>query len=737
MIAIWGVNTYQGSRSIGFAASETKELADQGLAQTLSGVYSMLASQQELLEKVVEGNLNVAFELAKLGGGIHTGEGVWKWDAVNQFTKQASSVDLPRLYIGGHPIEKAAGFSEQSRLVDDVGRLVGGTCTIFQRMDEAGSMLRVATNVKKLDGDRATGTFIPAVNPDGKPNPVISTVMSGKRFVGRAYVVNAWYVTAYEPIFTPDKKIIGVLYYGIREDSAKSLRDQLLAITIGKGGYVFVMDSSGKVIMSPKGKKEGETVLDTLDTDGVPYIKEIIAKTTSAEPGKTFTMSYKENSGGDHAMIAKSVYFKKWDWIIVAVAREGELFKLVDTLSELNASNRVTALGVLAAALVLVSGVWYLTARRFVTPIAKATMLADSIAHGDLDAKVDIRSADEVGQLAASLNTMAENLRKSMRDFEDMSLEAKREAEACRMATQEAEGALALAENAKREGMIQASERIQLVADRLSAASAEFSSRLDQAYQDAEMQSGRASETSSVMARMDSAVQEVASHATSSAQASAEASGKAEGGAGIVGQVVQSISQVRDKALELKSNMDDLDKQTEAIGQVMGIITDIADQTNLLALNAAIEAARAGEAGRGFAVVADEVRKLAEKTMSATKEVGVTISGIQSGTRVNVQSVEQAVELVEQATTLARQSGDALKEIVELVGAVNGQVRSIEEASKAQTQASREIGSSIEDISRLSSQTAAIMSEAADSIEELTELTRELNQLIAELHGDL
>jgi len=92
-------------------------------------------------------------------------------------------------------------MSEKSSIVDKVKSLVGGTCTIFQRLDEAGSMLRVATNVVKKDGKRAVGTYIPAINSDGKPNPVIKEVLNGRTFRGRAFVVDRWYITAYEPIY--------------------------------------------------------------------------------------------------------------------------------------------------------------------------------------------------------------------------------------------------------------------------------------------------------------------------------------------------------------------------------------------------------------------------------------------------------------------------------------------------------------------------------------------------------
>ena len=179
--------------------------------------------------------------------------------------------------------------------------------------------------------------------------------------------------------------------------------------------------------------------------------------------------------------------------------------------------------------------------------------------------------------------------------------------------------------------------------------------------------------------------------------------------------------------------MDALGKQAENIGQIMGVIADIADQTNLLALNAAIEAARAGDAGRGFAVVADEVRKLAEKTMTATQEVGQAITGIQQGTRKNILNVEQVAASIEVATSLSVRSGESLKQILEFVHMVNDQVQSIATASEQQSAASEEINHSVEQVANISAETAQAMEQAASAVTELAQQSQALQRLIEEM----
>ena len=163
------------------------------------------------------------------------------------------------------------------------------------------------------------------------------------------------------------------------------------------------------------------------------------------------------------------------------------------------------------------------------------------------------------------------------------------------------------------------------------------------------------------------------------------------------------------------------------------VISDIADQTNLLALNAAIEAARAGDAGRGFAVVADEVRKLAEKTMASTNDVRDAITSIQNSAQQSVDKMGEALVAVEEATTLANESGAALHQIVGHVERTADQVRIIATASEEQSAASEEITRSLTTVNEMSAQTTQAMNEAAQAIAELAQQTERLTALIVSM----
>ncbi|MHC1791175.1 methyl-accepting chemotaxis protein [Solidesulfovibrio sp.] len=360
--------------------------------------------------------------------------------------------------------------------------------------------------------------------------------------------------------------------------------------------------------------------------------------------------------------------------------------------------------------------------------------VAEAVGRGDLDLRLE--PVPPRGGVYGVFVAMIANLKTKIAESDRKTEEAAREAAAAREATARAEEATQAAARAKAEGMLQAATRLEAVAGVVSAASDELAGQVGQARNGAQIQAERVAETATAMEEMNATVLEVARNAGQAADTSATARSRAEEGSSAVGQVAAFLVRVKDNAHQSREDMAALGQQAENIGRILNVISDIADQTNLLALNAAIEAARAGEAGRGFAVVADEVRKLAEKTMTATKEVGEAITGIQTGTRKNYDNVAQAVTAIEEAGNLAHSAGTTLGEIVRLVDAAADQVRSIATASEQQSSTSEEINRSVEDISRISSESAEAMDHAGRAVEELVEQARTLGALIAEMQAE-
>jgi methyl-accepting chemotaxis protein len=359
--------------------------------------------------------------------------------------------------------------------------------------------------------------------------------------------------------------------------------------------------------------------------------------------------------------------------------------------------------------------------------------IASRIAAGEMDIRFKEHSGD--GGVFAVLKQMVANLKLKIEEANTVSAQAGEEAKKAQEATKLAEAAKAEAENAKAQGMLQAADRLSSVVHVISSASEQLSAQIEQSSQGAEHQSQRLSETATAMEEMNATVLEVARNASQATETAEKAKSNAQEGANIVSKVVSGIGQVQTQSLELKSDMTVLGKQAEDIGHIMNVISDIADQTNLLALNAAIEAARAGEAGRGFAVVADEVRKLAEKTMTATKEVGDAIQQIQNGTRKNIDNVDRTVKTIEDATELAKASGESLTQIVNYVDLSTDQVRAIATASEEQSSASEEINRSVEEVNRIAAETMDALRQSAQAVADLAQQAQELGSMVQEMQS--
>ncbi|MDR2077081.1 MAG: methyl-accepting chemotaxis protein [Desulfovibrio sp.] len=281
--------------------------------------------------------------------------------------------------------------------------------------------------------------------------------------------------------------------------------------------------------------------------------------------------------------------------------------------------------------------------------------------------------------------------------------------------------------------ILQAAAQASEISNRVAAASEELAAQVEEISRGAEVQRTRVESTASAMTEMNSTVLEVARNAGQASEQSDLTRSKAETGSDLVNQLVRAINEVNHIAATLQTNMQALGTQAEGIGGVMTVISDIADQTNLLALNAAIEAARAGEAGRGFAVVADEVRKLAEKTMSATQEVSSSISAIQHSTRANIEAMDSAAKSILTATGLADSSGNALREIVGMAATSSAVVTSIATAAEEQSATSEEINRAIEEINQVVGDTSNGMIQSAAAVQELSRMAQELRQVMEEL----
>ena len=325
--------------------------------------------------------------------------------------------------------------------------------------------------------------------------------------------------------------------------------------------------------------------------------------------------------------------------------------------------------------------------RSIAGPLAQVIATMSLVAAGDLTAHSSINSRDEMGQLSAEINEMVEKLRATISQISGTSTQ-----------------------------VAAASDALHSTADRIATGSEEVAAQ--------------AGTVATAGEEMSATSGDIAQNCQLAAEGAQRASQAASDGAAVVEKTVTVMGQIAEKVQESAKTVESLGARSDQIGNIIGTIEDIADQTNLLALNAAIEAARAGEQGRGFAVVADEVRALAERTTRATKEIGEMIKAIQRETKGAVAAMEQGVHQVEAGTEEAAKSGQALQDILAQVNDVAMQVNQIATAAEEQTATTSEISNNMMQITEVVQQTSQGAHESATAAAQLNGNAEELQRLV-------
>jgi methyl-accepting chemotaxis protein len=305
----------------------------------------------------------------------------------------------------------------------------------------------------------------------------------------------------------------------------------------------------------------------------------------------------------------------------------------------------------------------------------------------NLSKKIDIHSNDEIGDMASELDKMAKKLKGIMAELKS-------------------------------------------TADNVASASNQLSASSEQMSRGTTEQSGRASQIATSSSEMSQTVIDIARNASNIASAATDASKTAQDGGNVVNKSVHEVKAIADTVSETAKMVSSLGERSKQIGEIVSVINDIADQTNLLALNAAIEAARAGEQGRGFAVVADEVRRLAERTAKATSEIGDMIKAIQDEVQKAVTSMNEGTKRVNVGVELSTQAGNALQGIVKSVNNLQTMVQQIASATEEMSTVSETISGDIETIATVSKETSAGSEQIAHASSDLARLASNLQNIV-------
>ncbi len=597
-------------------------------------------------------------------------------------------------------------LNDDTTLVDRITSLTGAYCTIFQK--DGTSARRIATSVVKEDGKRAVGTYI--------SDAVYQRVfLEGKDFFGRAWVVNAWYVTAYVPIRDIHGEVVGSYFVGVPERS-NNLRNALLSQTVGETGYAYTINSKGILQIHPA--SEGA------DISNYDFIKEMITKGPKLGEDDVGWIVYPWKNPGDpheREKITAYMYLEEWDWVI-AVGSYLEEF----TAPVASVRNNILIIGVICL-LIGLALAWGLS-RKITGPIQQIVTAAKRISGGDVNTTVNIKSRDEIGELATTFNEMTAYLKEAAGAAESIA----RNDLTVRITPRSESDTFGQAFKTMIDNLSHVVMSLSDNARDLASAAAEVASSSEQMSRGASQQSSQVEQVSTAMHEMSSTITESSQNAGQATDASQNASQYAGEGGQIVEQTIQGMQRIAEVVRESSESIGELSKSAEKIGEIIVVIDDIADQTNLLALNAAIEAARAGEQGRGFAVVADEVRKLAERTARATGEITSMITAVQEKTNSSVSSMQRGIDEVDGGRKLADSAGASLNQIVTVSEQLLDMMRQIASATEEQSVTAEQIGKSITEIANVTQESAAGAQQAAQAAEGLNRQAESLKEIVSQ-----
>jgi methyl-accepting chemotaxis protein len=672
--------------------SELDLRARERLATVAQDVHRLLRAAQASAEERLRYSLATARDqaLGPAGFAVDPASPV-QWTAVNEYNGVTRTLDLPRLMTAPN--------------VDHVHDLTGAAITVYQLMDTDGDMLVVDTSAT----DGVAGTYLPRTMPDGTPTPALAAVLAGRSYSGRTLVDGTWHLTAYEPLRDTLGTTLGMLSVGVPLDPAGVVRQSVLDIRLGLTGYVYVIGASGaqrgRYVISQDGERDGEDISGARDAEGRLFIQSLVQRALATKDGAADFERYPWQNVGESDprwKVVATTYYEPWDWVIGAGAYEDELRDEARVASQ-RVSESVRRLlvwtVVLAAALIAAGSLAsYLTARGMAGPIRRATAAAGQMALGDYDLRLEHQASGEVGEMLGAFRVMAEA-----------------QARKADLARQIADGNLA-------EGVAVASDRDRLgralrdMADNLNdlmsrakAAVEQVSAGSNQVAQSSQALSQGASEQASTLEEVSSALTQINGQARQNAKSATEASALSRA-------AVENAERGNTQMKGVVEAMGRIGRAAQEITKVVKLIDDIAFQINLLALNANVEAARAGKYGKGFAVVADEVRRLAVRSASAVRET--------------TAMVEQTTQSIDQGIRTADATAVQLDQIVQSVSKVADYLGEISLASREQAEGVDQINAGLGQVDHVTQANAATAEQGAAAAEELSSQGFQLKSLI-------
>jgi methyl-accepting chemotaxis protein len=660
-----------------------------------------LANDMALAE--LDRKLEEAWTFFDQMGGLSLTDKSLQVKTVNQFDGKEKPVSLPDMLV--------QGLNEPGTYLQLIKKKFGGDYGLFERMNEQGDMVLVGTTKAGPTGSPGIGTYIPATQGDAH-NPIIKNILEKRFFHGLAYIVDGWRFCACKALTDDQGKVIGMLYTGIPYKTPEILRKAIIDMKVGKTGYVWVLgaknpDQRGHYIISKGGERDSEDLWKSKDATGRLFVQSIVNKALSLKKGEVGYERYSWKNPGeavDRWKTSSFTYFEPWDWVIAVGAYEDDYYdarrKVESTMLKLQWVILISGLVVL----VLVVGLAFIMGAKVARPITRITGIAKQISTGDLStAAASVESLvgsdgkgiseDETGHLLGAIRSMTKGLNSLIGQVQ-------------RSGIQVTSSSTELAATAKEQ---EATMGTQMESTRKVVKSVE--------------------EISDVATDLVETMQQVASM-------SQETAGFASSGQADLARMEEAMRSMENASKSISGRLSTINEKAENITNVVITITKVADQTNLLSLNAAIEAEKAGEYGRGFNVVAREIRRLADQTAVATLDIDQMVREMQSAVSAGVMEMDKFIaEVKHSAEDVGKISGQ-LTRIIEQVQALSPSFDDVNVAMGHQSENAQKISSAMGSLSEEMQQTTDSIRETYSAIEQLNEAAKGLQDEVSRFKVD-
>lgn len=630
------------------------------------------------------------------------------WETLRAPGAPGAPVVLPRLILKQSPPVQAIGGASLASLIHDAAALSGATVSAYQMMNEQGELLCVASSLPALHERPSVATVLSARLEDGSEHPAVAAIRRGSSYSGHQRIGDAWYGTLYTPLLGQTGKVLGALFTAIPDtDVRQRLVDTLQTLTIAKTGYPYVLnaraDDKGRYVVSFQGKRNGELILDARDASGRAFIREIVETAVTLPPNGKATAHYPWKNKDDTEArwkTARYVYFEPWDWVIAVGSYDEEFFGTVSTIEAQHRAMLNQTLLVACLALVIAGLTIVYFSGKLTQSMQETLAIVNSVADGDLSHELIQRRTDEIGQFAQGVETMRRHLRDIIQSLDLNAQQVETSSDR-------------LSDAAHRSA--NGAEELTAQAKTVSGAGDELSSTMQAMTADAVRVTRATDAVSASIKQMHASAEEVAHHCEQESKIAREASLQAEAARGFMNQ---------------------LDQAAQEVGTIVHLISRIADQTNLLALNASIEAANAGAAGKGFNVVANEVKALARQTTQATKQIEDQIKGFQQTTQRSVEEIERVVVTIREVNTIAESIASAAERQSSTTEALAHNMHETAQATasithkiEAGAQAARDVSQNIRGVSVVANEVSEGASLNSTTSDELAQISHHMRTL--------